>query len=177
MTGNVEKTGDTIGRYLMKHFVEPRLRRSVSFYRAVVVSPASNGRIVVQRPEESETKTLKCSDAAASLQTGDQCVVLVFGAAANAVVIGDGSLSGIGGGGKRYVKSFAVSDWTLSADRYTLTVPGSVHGCGPDLIVQVQMFSGGAYTGAVCSYSIAANGDVTFSAGEAFAGRAVFVGA
>lgn len=90
----LKSLGDSLGRYLMETFVAPRLSRTVSYYRAQVASPASGGKITVQKPFDTAI-ALPYVSSAAGLKAGDQCIVLVLGDASNAIVLGDGMLSNL----------------------------------------------------------------------------------
>lgn len=94
-----ERLANAIGSYVMKHFVEPRLARTVGFYRAQVVGAASNGKITVQRPFDQTPVALPYTKAAESLTVGSQCIVLMLGNASNAIVFSDGMMFDIGSGG------------------------------------------------------------------------------
>lgn len=86
---------DEIGKYILREYVEPRLTRSVSFYRARVVSGASGGKITVQEPFNETAVALPYVSSAAGLTAGSQCTVLVLGGASNAIVLGDGMLTNL----------------------------------------------------------------------------------
>lgn len=96
---NFERLANAIGSYVMKHFVEPRLARSVGFYRAQVTGVASNGKITVQRPFDQTQVALPYTKAAESLTVGSQCIVLTLGNASNAIVFSDGMMYSLGSGG------------------------------------------------------------------------------
>lgn len=79
--------------YAMKNYVLPwaRTHGVVQSYRAQVVSVDGNAKtMVVQRPFDNAV-TLPYANAAASLQTGDNCLVFVLGEAMNAIVVADGA--------------------------------------------------------------------------------------
>lgn len=82
----------------MERFVKPRLSSYISYYRATVVTPASNGRMTVKRPFDNPV-SLPYVAAVEDLAAGDQCTVFVFGDSSNAIVVGNGSLSVFGSGG------------------------------------------------------------------------------
>ena len=94
-----ERLANAIGSYVMRHFVEPRLARTVGFYRAQVVGAANNGKITVQRPFDQTPVALPYTKAAANLTVGSQCIVLMLGNASNAIVFSDGMMFDIGSGG------------------------------------------------------------------------------
>lgn len=77
----------------MKPKIQQMLNSSVFFFRAQVVSNPGNNTLVVQRPMESNTLTLPCSNSIASAAAGDQVVVFVLGSLSNAVVVSDGKMS------------------------------------------------------------------------------------
>lgn len=86
---------DEIGKYILREYVEPRLARSVSFYRAQVVSGASGGKITVRQPFDETAVALPYVSSAENLAAGSQCTVLVLGGASNAIVLGDGMLTNL----------------------------------------------------------------------------------
>lgn len=86
---------DEIGRYVVQEYVEPRLARAVSYYRAQVVAGAANGKITVKRPFDDTAVALPYVSSAAGLASGSQCTVLVLGGASNAIVLGDGMLTNL----------------------------------------------------------------------------------
>lgn len=94
-----ERLADAIGDYIMRHFVEPRLARTIGFYRAEVKAGASGGKITVKRPYDDISVALPYTSAAASLKQGDQCIVMTLGSSSNAIVFSDGMMSTLGGGG------------------------------------------------------------------------------
>ncbi len=138
---DVRSAADRLGRYIMKHFVEPRLRRSVSFYRATVTGELSNGKLTVQRPMDNPI-SIPCTANAAGLQKGDQCVVLVLGSESNSIVIGNGTLSGFGGGGgtaPHPVRINIGTDWSGTGP-YTQSV--DVPGGNANTYVDLRMDAG-----------------------------------
>ena len=92
-TEQMKALADQIGKYVMKEYVGPALNKTVRFFRAEVSAAASDGLITVQRPFDDTPLPLPYTASAASLQVGDQCLVLVLGDLSNAVVFGDGQLS------------------------------------------------------------------------------------
>ena len=70
-------------------------RDLVRYYRAQVVSPASGGKIQIQRPLDPSVIALPYVSSAAGLAAGDQCTVLVLGSSSNAIILGDGTLSNL----------------------------------------------------------------------------------
>lgn len=85
---------DSIGKYIMEKYVKPYLSNNVTFYRAAVTAAANDGVITVQRPFDDPV-ALPYVGSAAGLAVGQQCVVMVFGDASNAVVLGNGTLSNL----------------------------------------------------------------------------------
>lgn len=95
MNSEMTALADEIGRYVLREYVEPWLARSVSFYRAEVVSVASGGKITVRQPFDKTAVALPYVSSAANLPVGSQCTVLVLGGASNAIVLGDGLLTNL----------------------------------------------------------------------------------
>ena len=113
---DIEVIARSIGRYIMRLFVEPWGRDIVRYYRAKVVSPASGGKITVKRPFDSTEISLPCTSAAESLSSGSQCLVLVMGDMSNAIVFAGGKMKEIGSGsGSRFthVQSDASAVWSI----------------------------------------------------------------
>lgn len=77
----------------MQPKVAKMMTNNVSFFRAQVVSNPGSNKLVVQRPFESTTMTLPCSNGIASATAGTQVTVFVFGNLSNAVVVSDGVMS------------------------------------------------------------------------------------
>ena len=77
----------------MRPKIQKMMSSNVSFFRAEVVSNPGNNTLVIQRPLESNTLTLPCSDSISSAAAGDQVTVLVLGSLSNAVVVSDGKMS------------------------------------------------------------------------------------
>lgn len=100
----------------MERFVKPRLSSYISYYRATVVTPASNGRMTVKRPFDNPV-SLPYVAAVEDLAAGDQCTVFVFGDSSNAIVVGNGSLSVFGSGGGGGGSQDVVAD-TATIDRF-----------------------------------------------------------
>lgn len=92
---DIDQIAQRVGNFVMRKFVRPSLRNYVSFYRGRVYSPALNGRMGVVRPFDDTVLYLPYVGSAEGLAVGQQCVVLVFGGASNAVVLGDGTLSNL----------------------------------------------------------------------------------
>lgn len=114
--------GDKVGNYVWKTYVQPRLTRMVSFYRASVTAPASGGKITVQQPYNAPQQVL-CAGSAEGLAAGDQCVVLVFGDPSNAIVLSDGTLSTLGsGGGGGGGSGVIVLQDSVTSEKYMLQV-------------------------------------------------------
>lgn len=93
MDGQFEEFVKKLGEYVMRVFFLPWMKEHgvVQSYRAQVVSVDSgNRRMTVQRPFDSPV-SLPYTDAAASLQAGDQCLVFVLGESSNAIVVADGA--------------------------------------------------------------------------------------
>ena len=116
--GTMKAFADRVGRYILEKWVRPAIANHISFYKAEVVTPASGGRIVIQRPFDSATQSLPFASWAGNLQAGDSCIVAVFGSNTNSYVIGGG----------------AASDWgsnipfgtitNVSGTAFSATVPG-----------------------------------------------------
>ena len=111
--GKIEDIANSIGGYIMKHFVSPWGRDVVRYYRAKVITPANGSVIVVKRPFDNTTMALPYTTAAESLEEGQQCIVLVLGDASNAVVFSDGRMKNIGSGGGGGGTNVSVSGTTL----------------------------------------------------------------
>ena len=94
-----DRLSNAIGNYVMKRFVEPRLARTVGFYRAQVVGAAANGKITVQRPFDDTPVALAYTKAAENLAVGSQCIVLILGNVSIGFVFADGTMYSIGSGG------------------------------------------------------------------------------
>lgn len=90
----IQTLANEVGKYIMKNLVEPRLSKTVSFYRAFVTAAASNGKITVQKPFDTSV-ALPYVTSAAGLNVGDQCTVLVLGDYSNSIIIGDGKLTNL----------------------------------------------------------------------------------
>ena len=90
----MEDMARELANYTWKAEIEPKLARYVSFFRAAVVSPPKDGAIIVQSPYAPPI-SVPYVGSAATLNAGDQCVVLVFGSMSNAICIGDGMLSNL----------------------------------------------------------------------------------
>ena len=91
--GNMKVLADRIGKYILDKWVAPRIASHISFYKAEVVTAASGGKIVVQKPFDTATQALPFASWAGNLQAGDNCIVGVFGSAVNSFVLGGGSAS------------------------------------------------------------------------------------
>lgn len=85
---------NNLGEYIWAKHIKPRMENAVTFYRAKVTSAASNGKMSVQQPY-SDAIRLPYVGSAANLKVGQQCVVVQFGSASNAVVLGDATLSNL----------------------------------------------------------------------------------
>ena len=88
----IQQAADAIWEYIQKKYLRTYLADSVRYYRAVVTTAPNNGVIEIERPFDSPI-SLPYMANAASLTVGDQCTVLVFGDASNAIVMGDGALT------------------------------------------------------------------------------------
>lgn len=116
--GNMKVLADRIGKYILDKWVAPRIASHISFYKAEVVTAASGGKIVVQKPFDTATQALPFASWAGNLQAGDNCIVGVFGSTVNSFVLGGG----------------AASDWgsnipfgtitNVSGTAFAATVPG-----------------------------------------------------
>lgn len=95
LSSEMRSLAEEIGKHVMREYVEPRLARSVSFYRAQVVAGASDGRITVRQPFDETAVALPYVSSAAGLVAGSQCTVLELGGASNAIVVGDGLLTNL----------------------------------------------------------------------------------
>ena len=86
----------TFADQLWKYMV-PKLNAmfssNVSYFRAVVVTNLGNNMLEVQRPVETGTLTLPCTNAMSGAQAGQQVVALVMGSMSNAVVVADGKMN------------------------------------------------------------------------------------
>ena len=84
---------------LWNNFIKPRVKKmqndNVRFFKAKVVTAASNGKITVQKPFDTGTMQLPYVTSAANLTVGSQCIVLVLGDYSNAIVLGNGTLSNL----------------------------------------------------------------------------------
>ena len=84
---------------------------------------------------------------------------------------------------KAYALDFETSNWSSSASGVTMSVPAATHGKTPPFVLAVYQktesnsytTSWGAYTDVYWAAKINAAGDVTLTAGAAFAGRLVLV--
>lgn len=96
LNADMKLIADSIGKYIMATYVEPRLAKSVSYYRAQVVTPLNSaGKIEVRRPYDETTLLLPCTGSAETLVAGEQCLVFVLGDASNSVIVGDGLLKNL----------------------------------------------------------------------------------
>lgn len=81
----------------MRPKVQEMLSSTVRFYRAQVVSAASNGKITVKRPFDDASIALPYVQAMEDAPAGSQVTVLVFGStgedANNSVIVNDGEYS------------------------------------------------------------------------------------
>lgn len=68
---------------------------AVTYFRAKVVGTASGGRITVQRPFETTTLSLPYVSSISGAGVGTEVTVLVLGSMSNAIIIGNGTLSGL----------------------------------------------------------------------------------
>ena len=89
--GNMKALADRIGKYVWEKWISPRVANHISFYKASVVTPASGGKIVVQKPFDTTTQSLPYASWAGNLQANDNCIVGVFGSTTNSFVLGGGS--------------------------------------------------------------------------------------
>ena len=94
--GSMKALADRIGKYVRDKWVKPIIENHISFYKAEVVTPASGGRIVIQRPFDNATQSLPFASWAGNLQAGDACIVAVFGSTVNSYVIGGGAAANWG---------------------------------------------------------------------------------
>lgn len=89
-----------LAQQLWKNYMEPQIDRklalTVRYFRAQVVSNPGNNTLEVQRPGDSNTMTLPCTDSMAGAAANSQCVVIVLGDLSNAIVVGNGVLSNVG---------------------------------------------------------------------------------
>lgn len=88
------KLANNLGEYIWAKCIKPRMENAVTFYRAKVTSAASSGKMGVTQPFSDEIQ-LPYVGSAATLTVGQQCVVVQFGSASNAVVLGDATLSNL----------------------------------------------------------------------------------
>ena len=94
MASKWEGIADAIGDYVWKKYIEPRLSLYLSYYRAQVTAAAADGKITVQRPYDTAV-SIPYVGSAAGLAVGEECVVLVFGDASNAICLGRGDLANL----------------------------------------------------------------------------------
>lgn len=94
----IREMADALWEYTLNKHLKAYLSDSVCYYRATVTTAPSNGVIGVTRPYEDEI-FLPYAGSASEMDVNDQCIVFVFGDTSNAIVLGDGTLSNLGGGG------------------------------------------------------------------------------
>lgn len=75
--------------------IKDMMRTNVKFFRAKVVSNPGDGTLVVQKPFDSTTLTLPCTQTMESAQANSQVIVFVLGNLSNAVVVSDGKFSSL----------------------------------------------------------------------------------
>lgn len=90
---------DNIGDYIWKAHCQPNMENVLRYYRAKVTAAAAGGKITIQVPYEGSPRQVRCSARATNLAVGDQCLVMVYGDASNAIVTGKADLSDTTGGG------------------------------------------------------------------------------
>lgn len=88
------KFANNLGEYIWAKCIKPRMENAVTFYRAKVTTAARSGKMGVTQPFSDEIQ-LPYVGSAANLTVGQQCVVVQFGSASNAVVLGDATLSNL----------------------------------------------------------------------------------
>ena len=86
---------DELADYMWSKHFAPKLTNNVRFYRAEVTEAASDGKIGIIRPFETDTTYLPYVTSAAGLAVGEQCVVLILGGGSNAIILGDGTLTNL----------------------------------------------------------------------------------
>lgn len=159
--------------------IKDYLSDSLCYYRATVTTAPSGGEIGVQRAFDNAI-TLPYAWSAEGLSIGDTCLVIVFGEATNAIVIGDGALTAIPSPiGRQYTFTFESSDWTSFGTAYTLTLSAATHQCGLNPSAEVFTLNGTTYE-RFHSYpslgwkmSIDSAGDITITTETAFSGKIV----
>ena len=116
--GSMKVFADKIGKYILDKWVLPRIANHISFYKAKVVTPASGGKIVVQKPFDTATQSLPFASWAANLEANDNCIVGVFGSTTNSFVLGGGAASDWGSN----IPCGSVT--SVSSNVFSATVPG-----------------------------------------------------
>ena len=89
---NMRVFADQLWKYMVPK-LNAMFSSNVSYFRAVVVTNLGNNMLEVQRPVETGTLTLPCTNAMSGAQTGQQVVALVMGNLSNAVVVADGKMN------------------------------------------------------------------------------------
>ena len=89
---NLRTFADQLWKYMVPK-LDSKFASNVSYFRAEVVSNPGNNKLEVQRPVESGTLTLPCTNAMSGATAGQQVTVLVMGSLSNAVVVADGKMN------------------------------------------------------------------------------------
>lgn len=101
MDAYFETFANKICEFCMKKFVLPWMRQHgvIQTYRAEIKSVDETAKtMVVERPFD-EPATVRYAVSASHLTEGDNCVVFALGETSNSVVVADGMLNMLGGGG------------------------------------------------------------------------------
>lgn len=152
-----KKTVDNIGDYIWKTHCEPNMENVLRYYRAKVVGAPAGGKITIQVPYENSPRAVKCSARAANLVVGDQCLVMIYGDASNAIVTGKADLSDTsGGGGGGGTSNYAdltnkpqINGITLSGNKSTAELGISV----PNPYTSTPEMDGAASAGTSADYA------------------------
>ena len=91
---DIKKIADELFNY-MKPSIYKSIGSTIRFYRAQVVSSASNGTIGIQKPFDQTVQYLPYAYSMRNAERGDQVIVFVFGShnsdANNSVIVGNGT--------------------------------------------------------------------------------------
>lgn len=90
----MKELSDHLWEYFKPKILE-LLSSKVGFYRAKVLSNPGGNQLRVQKPFDDTILNLPCVDSIANASAGSQVVVLTFGDASSAIVIGDGMLTNL----------------------------------------------------------------------------------
>lgn len=134
---------DAVWDYIKERYFLQYLERSVSFYRATVTEAPANGKVKIQRPFDAEIE-VRCASSADGLAVGDDCLVLSFGSASNAVAICDAALRRLPSAESCIYLADCAS--SASAEAKVATVAGEFD-LRPGVMVRVRFVSGNTYNG------------------------------